>query len=252
MSEPVLTRYRAIVEYDGSGYCGFQRQAQGIPSVQEQLELAVGRLAKQPVTVLGSGRTDSGVHATGQVIGFDLVWKHGLDKLQLALNAHLPPDIAVRQVEVAPANFHPRFRAQWRSYQYLVQICGAEQVRRPLTRNRCWQLFQPLNVQKMNEAAAHLVGTQDFATFGLAPQGDNTVREIRQAVWTEKEDMLIFEITANAFLYHMVRNIVGTLKLVGEEKWTVNEFVMALQACQRRRCGNPAPPHGLYLTLVEY
>lgn len=243
-------RYRAIIEYDGTNYRGFQWQQDG-PTVQAAVEAALQAISSQQIRITGAGRTDAGVHALGQVISFDLDWpeKHGLEALQRALNAHLPDDIVVLQLTKAATGFHPRFDARWRTYHYLIYNAP---VRRPLYRQRYWHVAQPLDVAVMNKAAATLVGTHDFATFGRPPQGESTVREVQRAIWQREEARLRFEITANAFLYRMVRSLVGSLVSVGAGKWTVAQFIEAFQACERSRSATAAPAHGLYLVSIDY
>lgn len=244
-----MTRFRALVEYDGTNYCGFQRQRRGFSTIQGELEGVLAQLAQQPVSVTGAGRTDSGVHALGQVISFTIEWRHGADALQRALNANLPEDIAILSVEETSPSFHPRFDARRRAYLYLVYN---RPVRSPLHRRRSWHIGRPLDLGKMNEAAASLVGQQDFGTFGLPPQGDSTVREIFAARWRQEAPYLAFDIEANAFLYRMVRSLVGSLVSVGTGAWTVDDFIRALRACDRNRSAAAAPPQGLYLASITY
>lgn len=251
MADSALTRFRATIEYDGSNFLGFQRQRADQLTVQGELEAALERIVKRHVTVLGSGRTDSGVHATGQVIAFDLVWQHGHEALCHALNANLPDTVAVLEVAEAPLGFHPRFSAKRRAYRYVIQDCS-QTPRRPLTRLRHWQVHEWLDIDKMNKAAAFLVGEQDFATFGQPTQGTSTVREVFVAEWQQNDDLITFIVEANAFLYRMVRSLVGSLKAVGDGSWTVDEFVAALRACERGRAATTAPAHGLYLISVTY
>jgi tRNA pseudouridine38-40 synthase len=243
-----MGRYRAVIEYDGSGYVGFQRQRQP-NSVQEQLERALEAVAQQPVAVTGSGRTDSGVHAVGQVVSFDLTWSHGVEALQRALNANLPSDIAALTLEQAQPDFHPRFDARRRAYEYHIYNSP---VRSPLRQPRSWHVARPLSMERMNEAGALLLGVHDFATFGSPPQGDNTVRHLFSAEWRQERDLLVFTIAANAFLYRMVRAIVGNLKKVGEGSWDVRQFEAAFRAADRSRSAAVAPAHGLYLVSVTY
>lgn len=243
-----MARYRATVEYDGTAYCGFQRQ-RGQPSIQQTLEEAISTVSQQPATVTGAGRTDSGVHAAGQVISFEIDWRHGEAALQRALNANLPADIAVLTLTEAEPSFHPRYWARRRAYRYTIYNAP---VRSPLHRHTSWQVNRPLDVARMNEAAYSLVGTQDFATFGLPPKGENTVRQVFRAEWQRAGTLITFDIEANAFLYRMVRAIVGTLKLVGEGSWAVDEFTAALHARDRSRAGALAPPQGLVLLSVTY
>ncbi len=248
---PVAQTYRATVQYDGAAYYGFQRQRQGTPSVQAELESALAHLAGRPIRVIGAGRTDTGVHALGQVIGFTIEWpqQHGRAALLRALNANLPPDIAVVELAEAPPGFHPRFDARRRTYAYHVCITP---TRRPLIRQRAWQMAEALDVARMNAAAALLVGEHDFATFGRPTIGDSTVRAVYTAEWRQEGDLLVFQICANAFLQRMVRSIVGALVAVGRGKLTVADFAAALSARDRSQSAGAAPPHGLYLISVEY
>ena len=240
--------YRALVEYDGTAYYGFQRQ-RSEQTIQGQLEAAIIAVAGQPAPVAGAGRTDRGVHAKGQVIGFELEWRHGHQALERALNANLPEDIAVRCLEEAPEGFHPRFSARRRAYEYRIYIAG---VRRPLIRRKSWHVVRPLDVDEMNRAAAAIAGQHDFATFGQPPQGHNSGREVFRARWRHLDELLIFEIEANAFLYRMVRSLVGSMKAVGEGRWTVTDFVTALAKADRSLAAQTAPPQGLCLMSVTY
>jgi len=247
--------YRATVQYDGTAYFGFQRQRRGPgregASIQEELEQALARLAGHSIRVTGAGRTDAGVHATGQVVAFTIEWpaQHGATALLRALNANLPQDVVVSELAGAPSGFHPRFDARRRTYEY--HILNAP-VRQPLLRWRAWHVSTVLDMARMNEAASLLNGMQDFATFGRAPVGENTVREVVGAQWRREGQLLVFRITADAFLYRMVRSVVGSLKMVGSGRWSVDDFAGALRARERKRSATAAPAHGLYLVAVEY
>lgn len=244
-----MPAYAALIAYDGTGYHGFQRQVEAQPTVQSTIENVLSRLARQPVTLLGAGRTDSGVHAVGQVITFSLAWQHSSEDLRRALNANLPEDIAILQLKQVPPSFHPRFDALRRAYVYYIYNGP---TRHPLKRRFNWHVARPLAEDKMNQAAQVLLGVHNFATFGQPPQGNNSVRELFVAKWTRLGDDLQFRVEANAFLYRMVRSIVGSLKLVGEGTWTVEEFVRAFKAESRDECGTVAPPHGLHLISITY
>ncbi len=254
--EPV--RYRAIVAYDGTAYQGFQRLTDRRPSVQGTIEAALTRINGQEVSILGAGRTDAGVHATGQVIAFNLVWKHDDWDLLRAINATLPTDIALQRLERVEMEFHPRYDAKSRTYQYFVYEA---QIRQPMMARMAWwvrpPLHQRLDVDSMNWAAAKLLGNHDFATFGSPPQGESTTRQVFQSEWqievpTQGTRLLSYCIEANAFLYHMVRSIVGALVEVGLQRLAIAEFIEAFQAKERGRIGRLAPPHGLTLTEVKY
>jgi tRNA pseudouridine38-40 synthase len=246
-SEPVL--YAAQVAYDGSAYNGFQRQAGSTPTIQGELERVLEALTNESITVSGAGRTDSGVHALGQVIAFRMGWRHGRDALQNAMNANLPADIAILQLTTAEEGFHPRYKARQRVYRYQI---WNNLVRRPSYLRSHWHVKQPLDLQKMNQAAALLVGEHDFATFGQPPQGNNTVRVVETAVWQQSGRCLTFHIAANAFLYRMVRSIVGSLRKVGDGSWHVDQFAEALQAADRASSAPTAPAQGLFLENVLY
>jgi tRNA pseudouridine38-40 synthase len=242
-------RFRATVEYDGTDYCGFQRQREGIDTIQGELERVLAHLANKPVSVTGAGRTDSGVHALGQVISFTIEWRHGPEALQRAVNANLPAAIALRNVEVTGESFHPRYDAHRRGYVYYVYN---QPLRSPLHQRYTWHIARDIDLDTMNEAAEALPGHKDFATFGLPPQGQSTVRELFHAYWQAEAPLLVFRIEANAFLYRMVRSIVGSLVAVGTGDWTPAEFAAALEACDRSRSAAAAPPQGLYLASVTY
>lgn len=242
-------RYRATLAYDGTAYHGFQRQANA-PTVQGRVEAALECIGSRAVTLIGAGRTDAGVHATGQVIAFDLDWRHAPEALCRALNANLPPDIAVRGVQEAAPGFHPRYDARSRSYEYRLYVAP---VRDPLRRWRAWHLDRPLDVPAMQQAAHRLVGTRDFGAFGSPPQGENAVRTVFEAHWEDGPGQEhVFTIVADAFLYRMVRTIVATLVEVGQGRMTPETFREVLAACERGRAAPPAPPHGLTLVAVNY
>ncbi len=249
MGLPSITRYRAQIEYDGSNYCGFQRQRDGVSTIQGELERVLTDLAGQPVPITGAGRTDSGVHALGQIISFTIEWRHGEDALQRAMNARLPEDIAVLSLEETSISFHPRYDARKRGYLYRVYNMP---VRSPLQRSRSWHIARQLDLQEMNRAASFLVGRNDFGTFGLPPQGESTVREVYKAIWRHEAQFLVFHIEANAFLYRMVRSVVGSLVAVGRGSWTVEEFNSAFLERNRNHSAAAAPPQGLYLASVYY
>jgi len=241
-------RVRALVAYDGTGYSGFQRQANA-PTVQAALEAALLKVTREPSGIVAAGRTDAGVHAEGQVIAFDTSWRHKLDELLRALNASLPADIAVRQVEEAAPGFHPRYDARSRWYRYTV--CTAE-VRRPMARLYSLHVPAPIDATAMVRAAGCLLGEHDFATFGQPPSGRSTTRRLLRADWHENRPWLTFDIEANAFLYRMVRSIVGTLLAVGRGVLGEEAFAEVLAASDRGKAGPTAPPHGLCLMAVAY
>lgn len=246
-------RYAAVVEYDGTPYCGFQRQANGLPTVQQAIEEALTKIARSPITVYGAGRTDTGVHATGQLIAFDFVWAHEKRALQNAINAHLPIEIAIRDLIEVEATFSPRFSAISRVYRYSIYNLP---LPRPMLQRYSWHVPHPLDVDKMQEAAQMLVGEHDFASFGRSPTGGHTVRHVYRAEWQRNggtAGLLEFEIEANAFLKRMVRHLVATLKAIGEGSASVSWMQTLLQSadyCVKKQ--NAAPPQGLTLIEVEF
>ena len=242
-------KYRATVEYDGTDYYGFQIQADK-PTVQGAIEESLAQTVKEAVRIAGAGRTDSGVHARGQVIGFCVAWQHSLGDLQRALNARLPRDIVIRELEHAQEDFHPRFSARSRVYRYTVLN---QPLRSPLARRFAHQLTEPLNLSAMNGAASLLLGRHDFATFGNPPQQDgSTVREVMQAVWTQVGDCFCFSIEANGFLRRMVRTMVSALLVVGQGRMAKEGIAALLAARDRSQSLPPAPACGLCLMQVKY
>lgn len=247
-----MSRYRATLAYDGTAYQGFQRQRGRTPTIQLVLEEALAVLNGAPVRVLAAGRTDSGVHAVGQVIAFDVNWRHDDQTLLRALNAHLPPDIALQEIAQAPG-FHPRFDALSRAYQYY--IIQASQ-RQPLLRQRTWHVLRTLDIAQMQTAADLLVGQHDFATFGKPPQGENTRREVFEARWTAHAQpygqLLVYRVEANAFLNQMARRMVGMLVDVGQGALSVAQFQALFASARLAQAVTVAPPQGLVLEHVRY
>jgi len=241
-------RVKAVVAYDGTGYGGFQRQKNAL-SIQEELQRALEKLTGAPCPILAAGRTDAGVHAEGQVIAFDTEWRHPLTDLRRGMNALLPRQIAVIRAEQTRPTFHPRYDALRRWYRYTLY---REVVRNPLVARFSLHIAETLNVEAMRVAASLLVGQQDFAAFGSPVVGENTVRQVYRALWTEQDAWLYFDIEANAFLYRMVRMIVGTLLRVGKGVLSPDEFGDILRTCNRRKAGPAVAAQGLCLKAVSY
>jgi tRNA pseudouridine38-40 synthase len=237
------------VEYDGTPYLGWQVQKDG-PSVQARLEQALGRVAAQAVRLTGAGRTDAGVHATGQVAHFDTSASRSERGWMLGANAYLPADISVRWASDVPADFDARRSALARTYAYLVLTRPA---RAALWRHRAWWLHRPLDAARMAQAAACLVGEHDFSSFRAAEcQAKTPFRRIDRIAIGRRGDFLALEVTANAFLHHMVRNITGTLVAVGKGDREPDWVGDVLTGRDRRLGGVTAPPEGLYLVHVDY
>lgn len=249
-----MTRYVATLAYDGSGYYGFQRQPEHIITVQLAVEQAIAKVTHQDVAIIGAGRTDTGVHAVGQVIAFDVDWKHSPKTLLLAINSQLPPDIAIQAIQQDEYT-HPRFDALWRQYVYRVISVP---VRNPMLNRHVWQVSQRLDVEQMQLAAEQLIGKHDFGTFGTPPQtgSTNTIREVFISKWEtvpgDYGDMFVYRIRATAFLYHMVRRIVGTLVQVGRGRLTQDEFAAIFASRDIQQAKHLAPSHGLVLEAVAY
>ena len=247
-----MARYRAVVEYDGTDLLGFQRQAAG-RTVQGELESALARIGWTGTAVLGAGRTDSGVHAAGQVIAFDFDWQHGEGDLARALNANLPADIAIKALEASAPQFHPRFDARARRYRYTLYNQPAPS---PLAARFAWQVWPELDLALLQAGSAPLLGRHDFAAFGSDPDpqgGSNTLRTLSLAEWRAGPGgLLTFDIQAEAFLFRMVRSLVGALKRVGSGEMTVAQLEAILASGDRAQCPSIAPAHGLCLMEVIY
>ncbi len=245
-----MPRYKLTLEYDGAGFVGWQRQDNG-PSVQAVLEDAVARFAGEAVTAFAAGRTDSGVHAIGQVAHIDLARDWKPDVVRDALNHHLrPAAVVVREAETAPPDFHARFSAVERIYRYRIVNRRAPLA---LERNRAWWVPRPLDAEAMEAAARVLVGRHDFTSFRAADcQADSPVKTLDALSIARDGETIAITARARSFLHRQVRNMVGTLKLVGEGRWTVEDVARALEARDRAAAGPTAPAEGLYLVAVRY
>jgi tRNA pseudouridine38-40 synthase len=244
--------FKLVLAYDGTAYCGWQVQA-GEPTIQAALEAALARVTGENVRAVASGRTDAGVHALGQVVSLSLQSRLEPSILQRALNANLPPDIRVREVVEAAVGFHAIRSARWKRYRYLIQDGGVSDVFR---RRYCWFVSTPLDIGAMQQGAALLLGTHDFASFQSAgsPRA-NTVRCLREFTVqrrdTELARQIVVDLVADGFLYNMVRNLVGTLVQVGRGVESTDWPARVLAAKDRRRAGPAAPAQGLFLVEVE-
>ena len=247
---PPLATYKSIVAYDGTEFAGFQRLGQGQRTVQRVLEEALHSLGWGGERVLAAGRTDRGAHARGQVIAFRLAWRHSADALTGALNAALPEDVAVRETQLAPEGFHPRFWAVSRSYSFAAFIDPRPD---PLRQSRAWRIWPPPDEALLAETAERLLGRHDFGAFGRAPiPRGHTVRTVIRCAWRVAGGQASFEIEADAFLQHMVRRLVAATMAIGQGRARLE----ALQAClddpKRAWPGRLAPACGLCLEAVGY
>lgn len=242
--------YKSIIAYDGTAFQGYQRQLEGIRTVQSEFEAALRRIGWQGAAIHAAGRTDSGVHASGQVVAFELGWGHSTETLTRALNANLPSDIAVQETRETHPGFHPRFEARSRIYRYRLLFAPQPD---PLRERFAWRLWPQLPLARLQEAAQQLVGAYDFGAFGSAPiVGGHTKRRVMQAAWQGEPDGLVFTIEAEAFLYHMVRRLVAALVSVGQEKTELRAIAAHLLNPDQRWMGAIAPAHGLCLVAVKY
>lgn len=246
-----MKKFMAVVEYDGTNYHGWQLQ-KDLPTIQGSIELALVRILGTPTRVHGAGRTDAGVHAIGQVAHFSADWPHSTEELRKGCNALLPEDIVLRRLEPASDDFHARHSARSKTYEYRILNLP---IRSPLQRLYAWHVPYQLELQLMDRATSHLIGSHDFAAFGSPTDGTpSTVREVLEARWETagSHGATCFTIRGTGFLRYMVRAIVGTLVMVGKGKTTPEEFNEILMSCDRSRSGPSAPPHGLCLVSVDY
>lgn len=245
-----MRNLKMIIEYDGTGYHGWQRQQDQI-TIQQILEENIGAITQEDIRVIGSGRTDAGVHAMNQVANFTTGSKIGERNLLRGINSLLPKDIVVKDLMEVEENFNARYRA--RSKVYLYQICN-EKVRSALYRRYAWYVHIPLRVDRMKEAAALFRGTYDFSSFCAANCGlANHVRTVRKVeVERDNRSILKIEVEADGFLKYMVRNMVGMLVDVGKGNRHPNDVITVLEAKNRRRAGVTAPAQGLFLKEVIY
>jgi tRNA pseudouridine38-40 synthase len=247
-----MPRYRLDIEYDGSPYAGWQRQA-GKHSVQAAIEEAIGKFTGERPSIHGAGRTDAGVHATGQVAHVDLVKEWPADTVRDALNAHLRmagETVAILSAARVTADFDARFSALGRRYLYTIVNRRAPLA---LRRRQAWWVAKPLDAEAMHRAAQTLVGRHDFTTFrSVQCQAKSPVRTLDRLDVVRAGEVIEIRASARSFLHNQVRSMVGTLKRVGEGAWTAEHVAAALAARDRAACGPVAPPDGLCLVAVEY
>ena len=245
-----MPRYRLTIEYDGQPYKGFQAQ-ETLPSVQGSIERAVKAFSGQTLRLQAAGRTDTGVHATGQVIHIDLEREWRPEVVRDALNAHLMPEpIAIIDAQVAEGDWHARFSATERRYIYRILNRKSPPA---LDRGKVWHLKKPLDAEAMHDAAQVLIGNHDFTTFRhMQCQAKSPIKTMDVArVWREGEQVLL-EFASRSFLHRQVRSMTGTLAEVGIGRWSASDVKAALEARDRKACGPVAPADGLYLMGVKY
>jgi len=238
---------RLVIEYDGTAFVGWQTQANG-RSVQEEITKVLDQILQEPINLIGAGRTDSGVHARGQVGSFRTSSSLGLGSIHSGLNGILPEDIYIRSVEEAPPGFHARYDARERVYRYFISL-------KPTAIGRFYQWYvkYDLHVAAMNVVAGQIVGDVDFESFCKYEADVNHYRcTVMHSAWTQTGEMLIYEIRANRFLHGMVRALVGTMVDVGRGYTAVENFSAILEARDRRKAGMAAPAQGLFLEEITY
>lgn len=244
-----VTRIALGVEYKGSRYNGWQRQT-NVKSVQEALEKALSEVADAPVAVVCAGRTDASVHASGQVVHFDTRVDRPIRAWVMGTNANLPHDISVAWAQKVPGHFHARFKANARRYRYVIYN---DPVRPAHMGEEVTWNYRPLDVERMAQAAAHLVGEHDFSAFRAGQcQAKSPIKRVHHLRVTRHGSMIVIDVRANAFLHHMVRNIAGVLMAIGVGERPVEWAREVLESRKRKDGGITAHPYGLYLVQVEY
>lgn len=245
-----MPRYKLTIEYDGTRFSGWQRQSER-PSVQQALEEAIAAMSGEIVTTQAAGRTDAGVHALGQVAHFDLSKEWDPFRISEALNYHLRPQpVAIIAAEAVDDDFEARFSATARHYEYRILTRRAPPV---IERDHVWHVPKALDAEAMDHAAGLILGRHDFTTFRSSEcQASSPLRTLDKFSVRGEPEHIVIIAGARSFLHHQVRSMVGSLKLVGEGKWSPADFRAALDAKDRSRCGAMAPADGLYLTRVDY
>jgi tRNA pseudouridine38-40 synthase len=242
-----MRNIKLVLEYDGTRFFGWQAQPNA-RTVQVELERSLALLTRESIRVLCAGRTDTGVHAYGQVVNFFITTNLPLKAFVNGTNALLPPDIRVLSAQEAPPEFHARFSAKSRSYRYVIRDHPSA-----LQRLYSWYVSQPLDIEAMQQASNLILGEHDFKSFCHAePDNPHFLCFVLQAVWKNVNDLLYFDIRANRFLHHMVRVLVATFVEIGKGRMNLVEFQAVCEAHDRGKAGPTAPAHGLFLMHVDY
>lgn len=246
---PPVTRWKCVCAYDGGPFAGWQSQAGGT-AIQDVIETRLAQIFKAPVRIHGSGRTDAGVHALGQVFHFDAVWRHEPEKLLAAFRTGLPAAIQIKSVRAVRPDFHARFQASGKRYQYRLHLGDAD----PFVRPYCWPVFRPLDLDAMRAAAAELRGRHDFRAFTAlnGPEREDTVRDLRRLDVARRGRLVTVTAESAGFLYKMVRSLVGVLVSAGEGKLTPEQVRGIRESRRRTALVQTAPPQGLFLVKVFY
>ena len=245
-----MPRYKIKIEYDGTKFVGWQYQKNGL-SIQEIIQKAIFKFSGEKIIVFGAGRTDSGVHATGQIAHFDLKKKIKKKNFILGVNQYIGNNpVTILNIIKTDNNFHSRFDAKKRTYQYVIIN---RQSPLALEKNKAWHIRKKLDLKSMKKGARLLLGTHDFSTFRASSCGAKSpIKTLRRVSIKKKKDKLIFKFISKSFLQQQVRSMVGCIKYLGEGKWELDEFKKAFESKNRLRCAPPAPSCGLYLTKINY
>jgi len=252
MTEVFMRNFKITFEYDGVGFCGWQTQAQGERTVQGEMEAVLLKVFKQPIRVIASGRTDSGVHARSQVISFKADTRMKPLEIQRALNSRLPADITVHEVRQVKSDFHAQYSVKEKTYRYTVLN---RKYRSAFLRDRVYFYPYPLNISNMRKAAKYLIGSHDFKSFqAYDPRRAQrqTKRTIKKIAIKKEGDLIHIDVTADGFLYKMVRNIAGTLLAIGSGQLPLGDMPKILKAKNRQMAWDTAPAEGLCLMAVKY
>ena len=243
-----MRNIKIVTQYNGQNYCGWQRQPNSL-GIQGTIEKAIYEITKEEVKITGSGRTDAGVHALGQVASFKMESNIPVNRIPSALNAKLPKDISIIECNEVDEDFHARYSAKGKRYRYLIHNSD---YRSPIYKDISYHVKYELDFEKMKEEARNLIGEHDFKGFMSSGSAvKDTVRTIYNVTLEKKENLIVFEVEGNGFLYNMVRIIVGTLVDIGRGR--INESLKDIIVSKERgRCGHTAPAHGLFLKKVDY
>jgi tRNA pseudouridine38-40 synthase len=251
-SNPDLHNYKLLIVYDGTNYCGWQVQPNGL-SIQQVVQEKASLILRQPILITGSGRTDAGVHAKGQAAHFQLPRALDLYRFLGSLNALLPSDIRVLEAKEVPMNFHARYSATGKIYHYHLHL---DYIENPFTRLYCWRIKEKMDLAAFKKAATCFIGSHDFTSLSNDSHSgcaaNDPVRTVQRLDIIEQPQGLRLEFEANGFLYKMVRNITGTLVDVGLGKFAAEQMPLILAARDRKKAGRAAPPQGLFLMHVHY
>ena len=245
-----MQRYKIKIEYDGTLFVGWQFQKNG-QSIQEILQKAIFNFSKEKVVIIGAGRTDSGVHALGQVAHFDLKKRVEKKKLLPALNQHIgDKPITILKVNKTSKKFHSRFDAKKRTYQYVIIN---RQSPLALQKNKAWHIRKKLDLNAMKNSAKFLLGTHDFSTFRSSScNAKSPIKTMEKISIKKNKDKITLQFISKSFLQQQVRSMVGCIKFLGDGKWNINDFKRSFKSKNRLKCAPPAPPYGLYLKEIKY